>query len=386
MNYPIQIAPNLNQATGGEVTPSTNRTEISNSDLSVSLIIPVYNGGEKFRRCLTSIAQASPPPDEVIVVADGDTDESWLLAKKFGFKVRRLSQCKGPATARNEGVKEATGDILFFVDADVEIPPDAIGKVVETFQQEPDLTALIGSYDDQPDANNFLSQYKNLFHHYTHQNGCEEASTFWGACGAIRRHVFLKMTGFNQSYCAPSIEDIELGYRLKTAGYRIKLCKNIQVKHLKRWGIISLLRADFFFRALPWTALILNQQQIINDLNLNWTNRVSIIFLYGFLTSLVAPYWYPSLFLPGVILGLALLTINRRVYLFFARKRGWLFALQVIPWHWLYYFYGGLAFVIGSIRHYLSMLFVQGSDNQYIYFNYLQLSLFLAFSFFLVFL
>jgi hypothetical protein len=50
---------------------------------------------------------------------------------------------------------------------------------------------LIGSYDDAPGANNFLSQYKNLFHHYTHQTGSEEASTFWGACGAIRRDVFL---------------------------------------------------------------------------------------------------------------------------------------------------------------------------------------------------
>ena len=373
MNYPVRIAPNL-------------KTTAKRTAISVSLIVPVYNGGEKFRRCLTSIAKASPPPDEVIVVADGDTDGSWLLAKEFGFKVRRLAQRQGPATARNEGVKEAKKDIIFFVDADVEIPPDAIGKVVKAFQQEFDLTALIGSYDDRPDAGNFLSQYKNLFHHYTHQNGREEASTFWGACGAIRQHVFLKVSGFNQSYSSPSIEDIELGYRLKAAGYRIKLCNNIQVKHLKRWGIISLLRTDFFFRALPWTALILDRHQIINDLNLDWTNRASIILLYGFLTSLVATYSYLPLFLSGVIFGLALLTINRRIYLFFARKRGWLFALGVIPWHWLYYFYSGLAFIIGFIRHYLLMLIAQGTGNQYIYLNSLRLRLFLVFFLFLVFL
>lgn len=326
-------------------------------DLSVSLIIPVYNGGKNFRRCLTSIAKAYPQPDEVIVADDGGKDHSWILAQEFGFKVRRLPECKGPAAARNEGAKIATGDILFFVDADVEISPDTIHKVIKTFAREPDLAALIGSYDDQPSANNFLSQYKNLFHHYTHQHGCDDASTFWGACGAIRRHIFVEMTGFDQCYVTPCIEDIELGYRLKAAGYRIKLCKNIQVKHLKRWNVISLLRADFFFRALPWTALILNQNKMVNDLNINWTNRLSVMLLYGLLTTLFLIYWFPEFGFLGINLGLALLYINRQVYLFFLDKRGFLFALQVIPWHWLYYFYSGLAFLIGIFRHYYICLF-----------------------------
>jgi hypothetical protein len=60
---------------------------------------------------------------------------------------------------------------------------------------EPDLVALFGSYDDAPAATNFLSQYKNLLHHYMHQTAREEASTFWGACGAIRREVSLAVGG-----------------------------------------------------------------------------------------------------------------------------------------------------------------------------------------------
>ena len=318
---------------------------------TVSVIIPVHNGGAQFRQCLASLTKASSTADEIIVVADGDSDGSWILAQELGIKVIRLPQSQGPATARNRGAKEAQGDILFFVDADVEIYPETIGKVGKFLAENPDFAALIGSYDDAPGASNFLSQYKNLFHHYTHQNGAEEAFTFWGACGAIRRDIFLKMGGFDESYRRPCIEDIELGYRLKEAGYRIKLCKDIQVKHLKRWGVISLIRADFFYRALPWSELILRDRRLTNDLNLNWTNRASIILVYALLGSLVTAWWWLPILFISCSLSLALLIINAPVYQFFYNKRSGLFALAVIPWHWLYYFYSGLAFAIGLIRY-----------------------------------
>ena len=79
----------------------------------------------------------------------------------------------------------------------------------------------------------------------------EDASTFWSACDAIRRNVFMAMKNFDEGYDQPSIEDIELGYRLKQTGHKIRLCKGLQIKHLKRWNIVSLLKSDFFDRALP---------------------------------------------------------------------------------------------------------------------------------------
>ena len=70
-------------------------------------------------------------------------------------------------------------------------------------------------------ANNFVSQYKNLFHHFVHQDASGTATSFWAGCGAIRRDIFLRLGGFNTAYKRPSIEDIELGYRLTRAGHRI---------------------------------------------------------------------------------------------------------------------------------------------------------------------
>jgi len=325
--------------------------QTSPSRLAVSVIIPVRDGGPGFRRCLQAITEAAPASTEIIVVADGDTDGSWHVAKEFGVKVLRNDRPQGPAQARNFGAQAAQGDILFFLDADVVIHPDAIALVETTFRNDPRLTALFGSYDDEPGENNFLSQYKNLFHHYVHQMSREEASTFWCGCGAVRRKVFLELGGFKETYRKPSIEDIELGYRMKQAGYRIRLSKELQVKHLKRWNFRSLLKSDFFDRALPWTELILRDRSFVNDLNLRFSSRLSVALTYGFLAAMVGGYWWSGCFAVAGGFALLLIVLGTPVYRFFLQKRGFWFMIGTIPWHWFYFFYCGLAFGIGLVQY-----------------------------------
>jgi glycosyltransferase involved in cell wall biosynthesis len=318
--------------------------------LGVSVIVPVHNGGELFRACLSSLAALDPPAHELIVVDDSSGDFSGSLASEFGAQVLATLARSGPAHARNLGAQHARGDILFFVDADVVVGPEAVGRIAEAFRRDPNLAALFGSYDDAPAAPDFLSQYKNLMHHYVHQAGREDAFTFWAGCGAIRREVFLGLGGFDERYRKPAIEDIELGYRLKAAGHRVLLLKALQVKHLKRWSLSGLLRADFAQRALPWAELILDRRHFDNDLNIGWSSRISVLAAYGFVGALLAVWWQPLLLVLAGGLALALLWINRGLYRFFARERGLLFALRTIPWHWLYFLYSGLAFAIALGR------------------------------------
>ncbi len=324
------------------------------SPISLSIVIPVYNGGENFKRCLDSLSRSQHPPDEVIVVSDGDTDRSWKVGEASGAMVLRLPTSGGPAKARNLGAEEATSDIIFFVDADVELHPDTVRSIVEEFQRSPNLDALIGSYDDAPGAENFLSQYKNLFHHYTHQVSSDIASTFWGACGAIRRSVFECIGGFDEGYRYPCIEDIELGYRLRRAGYNIRLCKHIQVKHLKRWECLNLLRAEIFYRAIPWSKLMIRDRQFNTDLNLSYSNRFSVVIVFALIGSIGLSFFFPWLVLFAAALAIGLLIINQRVYRFFYQKRGLLFTLRVIPWHWGYFLYGGVSFGYAMLMSYVS--------------------------------
>ena len=172
------------------------------SDYTISVIVPVHRGEKPFHRCLSSLKALEPAPHEIIVVADGDP-ESARVAETMGVQVVRTPAAGGPARARNLGAQHARGDILFFIDADVTVSPDAITRLDTLFTQDPNLTAVIGSYDDQPAASNFLSRYKNLMHHYVHQISQETASTFWGACGAIHRDTFLAMSGFDERYRHP---------------------------------------------------------------------------------------------------------------------------------------------------------------------------------------
>jgi len=337
-------------------SPESPRPRSGQSNLqsliTISVVIPVRNGGSNFQCCLEAIRACDPAPHEVIVVDDGSIDDSARVAQEWGARVLETSRPgSGPAQARNLGAHAASGEVVLFVDADVALRPDAIGRVARHFAADPDLAACFGSYDDDPAAPNFLSQYKNLFHHYVHQSARADASTFWAGCGAIRRGVFLSAGGFSERYDRPAIEDIELGYRLKACSFKLRLDKNLQGKHLKTWTLRSLLRSDILDRGVPWTELILRDGALVNDLNLQTHNRVSVVTIYVLLLSVCLGLGWPLAWPASAVLSLTLLALNRSLYRFFIARRGWFFALRAVPLHWLYYVYNGVAFAIGLSRH-----------------------------------
>lgn len=319
----------------------------------ISIITPVYNGGYPFVCCLLAISRSHFTDWELIVVDDGSTDESAAIARKFGAKILNTSGREGPGAARNQGAKVATGKYLCFVDADCEVCHDAIALLGQKLQTQPEIDALFGSYDDAPKATNFIAQYKNLMHHYVHQQGSEDASTFWSGFGVVKRELFLELGGFDiERYPRPSIEDIELGYRIKQAGAKILLAKELQVKHHKAWRLMGLIKTDVFDRGIPWTKLLLdNKSNMVNDLNLQTSSRISVVATYGLVACLLASPFIPAAIILGLVLAGLLLYLNWDIYRLFYEKRGLIFALKVVPVHWLYYFYGGLSFALGTLSY-----------------------------------
>ena len=324
--------------------------------MHVSVIVPVYDGGDAFRACLAALSRCHPPADELLVVVDGPDADSAALATAAGARLIQLPSRAGPARARNIGAGSASGDVLLFVDADVVVPPGMVGRVAACLRDDPGLAAVIGSYDDAPADSGFLSQYRNLLHHYVHQTAHEEASTFWCGCGAIRRDVFLDTGGFNGGFSDPSIEDIEFGYRLRQGGHRIRLAKEVQVTHLKRWTPLLMLRTDVFQRAAPWTRLIIRSRVLPNDLNVGTRSRVSVALvavLGAALAASAAARWPLAV---AVLAAAGLATLNAGFYWFLWRVRGPVFTIAAIPWHWVYYACAGIGFVIGAGQELLSRL------------------------------
>ena len=257
------------------------------SELSVSIVVPVANGGTTFADCLAALCRLAPPPNELIVVDDGSTDGSAERAIAAGARVIRMARRAGPAAARNRGAAAAAGDVILFVDADVLVAPDTLARVRDVMTDR-SLTAVIGSYDSRPTAPGLVSQYKNLIHRFVHQTSGPDAFTFWCACGAIRREVFLSVGGFDERYVDPSIEDIELGYRLRHAGYRIRLEPTLEVTHAKRWTLTSWLRTDIVARAVPWSDLLLREGRLHNGLNLRIATRVCVLLAWIALVAAIA--------------------------------------------------------------------------------------------------
>lgn len=322
------------------------------SSAALSVIVPVHEGADFLARSLPAIAASSARDFECIVVDDGSSEALRLPLDDDRFRILRLDVKGGPARARNHGAASARAAVLVFFDADVLVHADTLELLRDRLVKESELAAVIGSYDDQPTDPGFVSQFKNLFHHYVHQHSRREARTFWSGCGAIRRANFHEIGGFDALFEEPSVEDIELGYRLRASGARIALDPAIQVTHLKRWTLASMVRTDVMARAIPWLLLMMRSRTMPADLNAAVSHRLSValVWLLGACAA-ATPFAPRTISAAAVVCAGVLLAVNADLYGFFARARGVSFAIRAVALHWLYYAYCGVAVGAAAAIH-----------------------------------
>jgi cellulose synthase/poly-beta-1,6-N-acetylglucosamine synthase-like glycosyltransferase len=327
----------------------------------LSVIVPAHQAAKVLRLSLGALeASTLARADwELVVVDDASTDDTSFVAAEYADTVVRLGgKPHGPAYARNRGFESTRGDIIVFIDADVCVHTDTLARFVQLFETHPDIGAALGSYDANPPAKGFISEYRNLLHHYHHQRNPGDAETFWAGCGAVRASVFVDADMYDEwAYPRPQIEDIELGHRIRAAGHRIVLRPEIQCAHLKRWTLRTMIRTDLNDRGVPWARLLVAQGAMASSdsLNLKRMEKISTALAWLMLALLV--YGGVAGSRTAVIAGLACLIpviyANRPLYGFFERVRGFWFALRVVPVHVLYYLLNGIAAVFGWVLHHL---------------------------------
>lgn len=339
-----------------------------------SIVIPAFNAARYLPRVIAGLENSTFRDFEVLLVDDGSVDETASLATAAGFRViANDSGQRGPGGARNEGSRHALGDILLFLDADVVVHPDTISQVAAVMRENPDVAAVFGSYDNAPADRHVVSSFKNLMHHYVHQQGQRDAVTFWTGCGAIRTEVFRQLGGFLPTTLFV-VEDLEYGHRLNDAGYRVQLLSNIQVKHLKRWTLKSLVYTDVCVRAIPWTLMMLRRGKADKDLNFTGRHKLSAVIallilplLYlGFFLAIASPWlgfghnlphYQKGLLalIPAMLALMIFLGLNLAFYRFLFRCRGLLFAVACIPVHLIYYHYSAFGYVAALSLHGLGL-------------------------------
>ncbi|MGB3735134.1 MAG: glycosyltransferase [Ilumatobacter sp.] len=314
---------------------------------SVALVMPAHRGGPDLAASVQSILALDPPPDEFVIVVDGgDPDVSRGLDPSI--TVVNVAH-GGPGAARNAGVRSSQGDIVLFIDSDIVVPSDLVGAVRAALAADgAEMDAIIGSYDDRPAATTTVSQFRNLLHHWTHQQAAGPGHTFWGACGAIRRSAFEAVGGFDERYTDATIEDIELGERLTAAGHRIDVVPSIQVTHLKRWTLTSMIHTDITKRGVPWTRLMLAESSMSDDLNTTRRARITVAATGAMAAMAMASLAVASVRRPAAILAAVLAAVvswrDRRFLTFLADRRSVAFAVRSAPLMWVHHLCAGIAF------------------------------------------
>jgi GT2 family glycosyltransferase len=346
-------------------------TEDAIGAAAITAVVPVFNGKSQLEVSLPALLRAgSGHRLRLIVVDDGSDDGSAETARALGATVLDSGGRKlGPAAARNVGAAAANTEIVLFVDADVAVHPDVLDHVVMAFREH-DVVALFGAYDDSPPHRGFASQYMNLRHHYIHQNiqqndkrdigpdghgnRTREAQTFWTGLGAVRRDAMLAVGGFDADrYPQPSIEDIELGHRMRVGGGRILCDPGMRGAHLKIWSLPGVVQTDVFQRALPWARLMHEHPGEFSDLNVGTGERLKAVLAGALVLStglaLIghAPAWLP------IALFAVALWANRGLARLFWQRNGFWFALRAILYHQVYFVYSAASFVWTIIEHHL---------------------------------
>jgi len=236
----------------------------------------------------------------------------------------------------------SSGDILVFVDADVAVHPDVFNRIRSAFDADPGLTAVFGSYDDNPTAPGVVSGFRNLLHHHVHQHSGGPVSTFWAGLGAIRRSAFEAAGGFVEH----PIEDIELGMRLAASGARIRLDPDLQGSHLKAWTVAGMVRTDLLVRGAPWIGLMLRHRSALASLNLGWRHRLSSLASLGLLSA--------AALLSEVVAGVAFaafVALNLSFYRLLARRRGFLQAASGVVLHVVHHLVCVAALPVGLVLY-----------------------------------
>lgn len=121
----------------------------SNSNITFSVVIPVYNGAATILRSLASVMNQRYAPHQIIVVDDASTDNTCeLLKEKYGDSVTLISKTvnEGSGTARNDGMNVATGDYIAFLDADDIWHPYKLQVMADVLVAKKDIVLLFHDY------------------------------------------------------------------------------------------------------------------------------------------------------------------------------------------------------------------------------------------------
>jgi len=218
--------------------------------MTFSVIIPAYNEEKYIARCLHSISGLKKPVGcsfEVIVVNNASTDRTAETAHAALPEARIINEPKkGLTRAYNRGAREARGEILFFVDADMILSPSHLEKIAEEFKRDPRLAVLSGPYryKDAGFFGDFATRFVYLFFampaEFIFVRLLNVGASMASGNSAVRRSIFEKLGGFNEKIFYGL--ETEFALRAKKIGkvrFKYYLSTESSSRRLKKEGVLK---------------------------------------------------------------------------------------------------------------------------------------------------
>ena len=207
----------------------------------ISIVIPVRNGARTLDACLAAACAAALPGNEVVVVDDGSTDASAVIAARHPCRLVRLPAPRGAAAARNAGAAAARGEVLFFIDADCLLPAGAPARAAAALAAAGPRTVVGGTYDTAPADAGFFPAFQAVFINFHETRQADRPDYVATHALAISAADFRACGGFDEGFL-PILEDVELSHRLRRAGYRLRIDPGLLVRHDFGFGLAGSLR------------------------------------------------------------------------------------------------------------------------------------------------
>lgn len=224
----------------------------------VAVIVPNYNKKKTIQACLDSVYAQTYRPAEVIVVDDASTDGSRQIAEGYPARILRLSGNTGAAGARNLGVAHTTAPLIFFLDSDTALAPDAIENAIRAYRETPDCAMVQGVYAPDPLYDDGLVEaYRVAYEHFDRKQ-C--TATFLSNT-LVSRSAFDEAGGLDERL--RDGEDFELGSRMP-ARYRLVVTDRVVTRADDEdtfWGCI----VERFWRASTIPVILTRTRRLPRD-------------------------------------------------------------------------------------------------------------------------
>jgi len=205
--------------------------------MDISIIIPTYNRKERLRQCLEFLFKQDYPLEnfEIIVIDDSSNDGTDQMLKELSNKQPNLryflQSHKGPAAARNLGIKEAKGKIIGFTDNDCILRKDWVKQMVSAHRLENGIMAIGGlTRVNNHNIKAIVSQFLSDGAIKTNING-KPKIIFFPTCNVSLKKNYLKGEEFNELFPLPAGEDLEFFWESFKKGNKFIYRQDIEILH-----------------------------------------------------------------------------------------------------------------------------------------------------------